>query len=91
MTDFNDTVIRTVALFAGNADLTRAELVEALAKQAVGKMNAEAECDRLRRALQAFFDADNAWLSGNKNGEWATKMARARVEARILLEGDTHD
>ena len=51
MTNFNDTVIRTVALFAGNTDLTRAELIEVLARQVVGKMNAEAERDRLREEV----------------------------------------
>jgi hypothetical protein len=88
MTDFNDTVIRTVALFAGNADLTRAELVEALAKQAVGKMNAEAECDRLRRALK---DCVETWrplladadLTAHENPAYLTLL-----HADMVLEGE---
>ena len=60
------------------------EMLEAVEK-------AEAECGRLREAVQAFLSADDHWLRGNKGGEWAAMMAVARAKAFAALGEAGHE
>jgi hypothetical protein len=46
-----DSPIETVAYLVANDDVTRADLAEALATHVAGRMKAEVEIDRLRKAL----------------------------------------
>jgi hypothetical protein len=48
----------------------------------------EAERDQLREAVEALMAADDYWLRGNKDNQWASMMAAARAKARIALGKD---
>ncbi len=47
-----------------------------------------AERDQLREAVEALMAADDYWLRGNKDKQWASMMAAARAKARIALGKD---
>ncbi len=43
---------------------------------------------QLREAVEALMAADDYWLRGNKDNQWASMMAAARAKARIALGKD---
>jgi hypothetical protein len=43
---------------------------------------------QLREAVEALMAADDYWLRGNKDNQWASLMAAARAKARIALGKD---
>lgn len=90
-----DTLIETVAYLVANDDVTRADLVEALATQSVGRMKAEAERDRLRKALYPFAEAVDS-LDKDHPDHYAISKSPAAMginggdlrKARAALEED---
>ena len=48
----------------------------------------EAERDQLREVVEALMAADDYWLRGNKDNQWASMMAAARAKARVALGKD---
>jgi hypothetical protein len=46
------------------------------------------ERDQLREAVEALMAADDYWLRGNKDNQWASMMAAARAKARVALGKD---
>jgi hypothetical protein len=49
-----------------------------------------AERDLLRDVVRAFLKADDHWLRGNKDNEWASMMASARAMAHSALKETGH-
>lgn len=46
------------------------------------------EIAQLREAVETLMAADDYWLRGNKDNQWASMMASARAKARIALGKD---
>jgi hypothetical protein len=46
------------------------------------------ENDRLREVVEDLIAADDYWLRGNKDNQWASMMAAARAKARVALGKD---
>jgi hypothetical protein len=46
------------------------------------------EIARLREAVEDLMAADDYWLRGNKDNQWASMMASARAKARVALGKD---
>jgi hypothetical protein len=46
------------------------------------------ERTQLREAVEALMAADDYWLQGNKDNQWASMMAAARAKARVALGKD---
>ena len=49
------------------------------------------ERDQLREAVEALMTADDYWLRGNKDNQWASMMAAARAKARGALKEAGHE
>jgi len=71
-------------------DIQKRLELEAAAREEGSNIFYEAadEIARLREAVEDLMAADDYWLRGNKDNQWASMMAAARAKARVALGKD---